>query len=126
MRETLERLADCFACSAAFRRALYESDETMYFLLMEVASHPPSTGHHKTKETAGAGDGFTREVDTVTVRFDDNDQITFRLHDSGRIGVDYVPEDFEAVSMRDGLQRILLALTEQLCIGKCKFIKEDI
>lgn len=40
MRETLERLADCFACSAAFRRALYESDETMYFLLMEVASHP--------------------------------------------------------------------------------------
>lgn len=65
-----------------------------------------------------------REVDTVTVRFDDNDQITFRLHDKGRIGVDYVPEDYEAVSMRDGLQRILIALTEQLCFDKCKFIKE--
>lgn len=59
MRETLERLADCFACSAAFRHALYESDETMYFLLMEVASHPPSTGPHKTKKTEGAGNVVT-------------------------------------------------------------------
>ncbi|TPF92923.1 hypothetical protein BW14_07110 [Bifidobacterium sp. UTBIF-68] len=72
------------------------------------------------------GNGIDRDLVVVTVRFADNDQITFRLHDDGRIGADFIPDDYEVVHMRDGLQRILLALTEQLCFDKCKFIKEDI
>lgn len=72
------------------------------------------------------GNVIDREVDTVTIRFHDNDQITFRLHGDGRIGADFIPVDYEAVYMLEGLKRILLALEEQLWFGKCKFDKDAI